>query len=141
MFGLETLDVLIGLITVYLTFGIACTAIVETVAAWLSLRGSNLEAALQEFLAGDLTVLQSGRIGIAWKDWPAGNEWPAKIAGLLVSIFCRLARGAILVRPPSGLYAGARSRCLASRKNPGELYLYPSLSPVQTSAAHLWSSW
>src|SRR5262245_27875531 len=58
MFGLETLDVLIGLITVYLAFGIACTAIVETVAAWLSLRSRNLEAALKEFLAGDLTVNQ-----------------------------------------------------------------------------------
>ena len=56
MFGLETLDVLIGLITVYLTFGIACTAIVETVAACLSLRSSTLEAGLKEFLAGDLTV-------------------------------------------------------------------------------------
>jgi hypothetical protein len=87
MFGLETLDVLIGLITVYLTFGIACTAIVETVAAWLSLRGSHLEAALQEFLAGDLTELQSGGLGIGWKDWPGGNEWPAKIAVRLVSIF------------------------------------------------------
>jgi hypothetical protein len=117
MFGLETLDVLIGLITVYLTFGIACTAIVETVAAWLSLRSRNLEAALKEFLVGDLT---------------------SKAARQHI---CCLARGTVLVRPPSGLYAGARSRWLASRKNPGELHLYPRLSPLQTSAAHLWSSW
>lgn len=54
MFGLETLDVLIGLVTVYLVFGIACTAIVEAVAAWFSVRSRNLEAALNEFLAGEL---------------------------------------------------------------------------------------
>jgi|GEM_PF-1251076 len=53
MFGLETLNVLIGLVTVYLAFGIACTAIVEAVAAWCSLRSRNLEAALNEFLAGN----------------------------------------------------------------------------------------
>jgi hypothetical protein len=124
MFGLETLDMLIGLITVYLTFGIACTAIVETVAAWLSLRSRNLEAALKEFLVGDLTSK------VACK-----NRWAAR------QHICCLARGDVLVRPPSGLYAGARSRCLASRENPGELHLYPRLSPLQTSAAHLWSSW
>ncbi len=58
MFGLEMLDVLIGLMTVYLTFGMACTAIVEAVAAWFSVRSSNLEAALTEFLAGDLKQAQ-----------------------------------------------------------------------------------
>ena len=56
MFGLETLDELIGPITVYLAFGIACTAIVETIVAWKSIRSSNLEAAPSEFLAGDFTV-------------------------------------------------------------------------------------
>lgn len=55
MFGLETLDVLIGLVTVYLVFGIACTAILETIESWLNMRSSNLEAALREFLAGDFT--------------------------------------------------------------------------------------
>jgi hypothetical protein len=54
MFGLQTLDVLIGLVTVYLVFGIACTAIVEAVASWLSMRSRNLEDALKEFLSGDL---------------------------------------------------------------------------------------
>jgi hypothetical protein len=54
MFGLETLDVLIGLATVYLTFGLACTAVVEAIAAWLSVRSSNLEAALNELFKGDL---------------------------------------------------------------------------------------
>ena len=52
--GLETLDVLIGLITVYLSFGMACTVIVEAVASWLSVRSKNLEAALNEFFAGEL---------------------------------------------------------------------------------------
>jgi len=54
MLGLDMLDVLIGLVTIYLVFALACTAIVEAVASWLSLRSRNLDAALREFLAGDL---------------------------------------------------------------------------------------
>jgi hypothetical protein len=54
MFGLETLDVLIGLVTVYLILGLACTAVVEALAAWMSVRSKNLEDALNEFFAGDL---------------------------------------------------------------------------------------
>lgn len=55
MFGLESLDVLIGLVTVYLVLALACTAIVEAIAAWLSVRSTNLDAALKEFLAGKLS--------------------------------------------------------------------------------------
>ena len=54
MFGLESLDVLIGLVTVYLVFGLACTAIVEAFAAWLNVRSRYFEKAMHEFLAGDL---------------------------------------------------------------------------------------
>ncbi len=54
MLGLEMLDVLIGLITVYMVFGLACTAIVEAVTAFFGVRGRNLEKALKEFLSGDL---------------------------------------------------------------------------------------
>jgi hypothetical protein len=54
MFGLETLNVLSGLVTVYLVFALACTAIVEAFAAWLKVRSKNLEAALGEFLAGHI---------------------------------------------------------------------------------------
>ncbi|UNK63442.1 MULTISPECIES: hypothetical protein [Buttiauxella] len=54
MFGLETLDVLIGLMTVYFMFGIACTAIVEAISAWASIRSQNLETALKELFSGDL---------------------------------------------------------------------------------------
>jgi hypothetical protein len=54
MFGLEALDVLIGLVTVYLVFALACTAIVEAFAAWFKVRSKNLSAALGEFLAGDI---------------------------------------------------------------------------------------
>lgn len=53
MFGLEMLDVLIGLATVYMVFGIACTAVVEAIASWFRVRSRNLDAALQEFLSGD----------------------------------------------------------------------------------------
>jgi hypothetical protein len=54
MFGLETLNVLIGLVTVYLAFGVACTAIVEAILTLFKIRSKQLEAALSEFLAGDL---------------------------------------------------------------------------------------
>ena len=50
MFGSETLEVLIGLITIYLVFGIACTAIVEAVAGLLG--ENNFAAATPEFKPG-----------------------------------------------------------------------------------------
>lgn len=53
MFGLETLDVLIGLATIYLIFGIACTAAVEALTSWLKIRSTHLQAALSELLAGE----------------------------------------------------------------------------------------
>jgi len=55
MFGLAMLDVLIGLITVYLACGLACTAFVEAVTAWFGVRSRNLEDALREFMAGNLS--------------------------------------------------------------------------------------
>lgn len=36
MFGLESLDMMIGLVTIYLILALACTAIVEAMAAWLN---------------------------------------------------------------------------------------------------------
>jgi hypothetical protein len=53
MFGLEAFDVLIGLSTFYLAFSIACTAAVEAVSTWFNVRSSNLEATLNELLAGN----------------------------------------------------------------------------------------
>lgn len=58
MFGLETLDILIGIMTVYFMFGIACTAIVEAISAWTRIRSQNLDVALNEFLSGDLSQNQ-----------------------------------------------------------------------------------
>ncbi|MBA4712280.1 MULTISPECIES: hypothetical protein [Citrobacter] len=58
MFGLETLDILIGMMTVYFIFGIACTAIVEAISAWTRIRSQNLDVALNEFLSGDLSQNQ-----------------------------------------------------------------------------------
>lgn len=54
MFGLETLDLIIGLVTIYLAFGIATTASVEAISSILKLRAKNLEAALGEMLSGDI---------------------------------------------------------------------------------------
>lgn len=49
MFGMETLDILIGLVTVYLTFALACTALVEALCTCLARRQYYLERALNEF--------------------------------------------------------------------------------------------
>lgn len=54
MFGLDSLDVLIGLMTVYFVFAITCTAIVEAISAGISLRSKNLSIALDELFSGDL---------------------------------------------------------------------------------------
>ncbi|HLF96152.1 MAG TPA: hypothetical protein VI457_03330 [Methylococcaceae bacterium] len=57
--GLEMLDVLIGLTTTYLLFGMACTAITEAISAWFEVRSGNLEAALKEFFSGELRAAAS----------------------------------------------------------------------------------
>jgi len=51
---LESLDVMIGVITIYLIFALACTATVEAISSWFEVRSKNLEAALGEFLHGDI---------------------------------------------------------------------------------------
>jgi hypothetical protein len=56
MLGIETLDVMIGIITIYLIFALACTAIVEAISSWRGMRSKNLETALKEFLHGNITV-------------------------------------------------------------------------------------
>jgi len=55
MFGLQTLDIIIGLAAVYSVFALACTAIVETLSAWASLRAKTLEDGLRELLAGKIS--------------------------------------------------------------------------------------
>lgn len=59
MFGFAAFDVLIGLVTIYLVFALSCTAIVEAISSWMNLRSKNLEAALKEFLDGDLEANKS----------------------------------------------------------------------------------
>ncbi|BBO82265.1 hypothetical protein [Desulfosarcina ovata] len=54
MFGIAAIDVLIGLVTIYLVFALACTAIVEALSSWMNLRSKNLEAGLKELLDGEL---------------------------------------------------------------------------------------
>lgn len=55
MFGLETLDILIGLVTIYLAFAVACTACVEVISAFFQFRSKNLHDALSELLSGDIS--------------------------------------------------------------------------------------
>lgn len=52
MFGLDMLDVMIGLLTVYLSFGIACTAFVEVISSIAKLRSKNLRNGFSEFFKG-----------------------------------------------------------------------------------------
>lgn len=52
---LEMLDVLIGLVTVYLTFGIVCTAVVEAIMAFFGSRSAILRTAMEQFLKGKTT--------------------------------------------------------------------------------------
>lgn len=54
MFGLNSLDVIIGIITVYLIFALACTAIVEAISSIMNSRGKNLRNALKEMFQGVL---------------------------------------------------------------------------------------
>jgi hypothetical protein len=51
MFDLQSLDMLIGLVTIYLSIALACSAIVESLASFLDIRGKNLESGIQEILA------------------------------------------------------------------------------------------
>ncbi len=55
MLGLDMLDVLIGIVTIYLAFAVTCTAIVEAVSSLFGLRSKNLRVALQGLLQGGLT--------------------------------------------------------------------------------------
>jgi hypothetical protein len=59
MSGMNMLDLFVGLISIYLVFGIVCTAIVEWVNQFLNLRSNNLEAALREMFSGELSDQQS----------------------------------------------------------------------------------
>lgn len=54
MFGLETLDVLIGLVTIYLVFALACTSIIEVIVFLTNKRAENLKKGLEMFLSGTL---------------------------------------------------------------------------------------
>lgn len=54
MFGIASLDILIGIVTIYLIFALACTALVEAYTSITNVRSKNLEVALGEFLHGNL---------------------------------------------------------------------------------------
>jgi hypothetical protein len=50
MFGLETLDVVIGMIFVFLTLSLVCSAVNEIIEAWLNKRADYLENGIKELL-------------------------------------------------------------------------------------------
>jgi hypothetical protein len=53
MFGMVALEVLIGLVLVYLLLSLVCSTIQEAFAAWLNWRGDMLRSAIQRLLADD----------------------------------------------------------------------------------------
>jgi hypothetical protein len=54
MSGIPSLDVVIGMVIVFLTVSLVCSSINELIAAAVELRASTLEGALQSLLGGDL---------------------------------------------------------------------------------------
>jgi hypothetical protein len=50
MFGLETLDVVIGMIFVFLTLSLVCSAVNEIIEAWLNKRADYLKTGIKELL-------------------------------------------------------------------------------------------
>ncbi len=53
MFGLQTLDVIIGLIVIYLLLGLVCTAVNEWLSSMFSMKAKTLWAAIQNMIARD----------------------------------------------------------------------------------------
>lgn len=52
MFGLQTLDLVIGLLFIYLLLSLVCTAVNEAIAAWLHLRAGTLRSGIHNLLSG-----------------------------------------------------------------------------------------
>lgn len=52
MFGLQTLDVILGLIFVYLLLSLVCTAVAEVIAQWLNWRAETLAQGIRLLLTG-----------------------------------------------------------------------------------------
>src|ERR1051325_6016070 len=50
MFGMQTLDIAIGMIFIYLTLALTCTAINEVIAGWLDRRSKNLVMGIRNLL-------------------------------------------------------------------------------------------
>jgi hypothetical protein len=55
MFGLQIIDIAIGLIFIYLILALTCTAVNELIASWLDRRTNNLFQGLRNLLS-DSTV-------------------------------------------------------------------------------------
>lgn len=62
---MESLDILVGLITIYLTLALASTALIEAIAAWGKVRANNLRTALNQLLAGTLSTDQDKPVAFA----------------------------------------------------------------------------
>ena len=83
MFGLEGLDVALGLMLVYLVLSLICTAITEGVGQLFRWRGRNLRAAIRRLIGGELcecvysdpliAALQKNRLGCGYLGY--SNQW------------------------------------------------------------------
>lgn len=70
MFGLQMLDVLIGLVFIYVLLALVCTVVMEMVAGRMDMRTKNLRLGLTNLLGEDLMLTRQGRAVVA----TAGQE-------------------------------------------------------------------
>ncbi|HVE59492.1 MAG TPA: hypothetical protein VNB22_21965 [Pyrinomonadaceae bacterium] len=118
MLGLETLDVVIGMIFVFLTLSLVCSAVNEIIEAWFNKRAQYLEKGMKELLSDPGTVnsqmmaaiynhpliaaLFRGKYGVE------GNNLPSYIpaenfAGALIDVFLNSSNnpGTNITSPPT----------------------------------------
>ena len=65
MFGLQTLDVILGLAFVYLVLSLGCTAIKELISQWLNWRAETLRDGIRIMLSSAETRLDNPDVALA----------------------------------------------------------------------------
>src|SRR5262245_18852306 len=65
MFGLQTLDVILGLAFVYLVLSLGCTAIKEMISQWLNWRAETLRDGIRNMLSSAETAMKKPDVAVA----------------------------------------------------------------------------
>ena len=128
MFGLETLDVILGLAFVYLVLSLGCTAIKEMISQWLNWRAETLRDGIRTMLSSAETRLDNPDVALAdaTKDFEqaeaafgsdanyagyksAGAAWSTARADLAEKVLAEKRARAALLRAESNLAAAAHA--------------------------------